>query len=139
MFRGHLGVDKIKIPTLELLNENCKRHFRRVPFQMKHRFAEKGLAKRNTIESPGQFSAEPAFHGMGVSQAVKMDISLRHIFGDPGTTLTLSGNGRARAYHVFKCAIERDLKDSVLEGFAQAPRNFEIAELQDQARIRRPP
>src|SRR6059036_1797281 len=106
---------------------------------MKHRFAKECLPQGNSVEAAHQFLLKPTFNGMGISETMEMDIGRLHLLGNPSTALPFARDRCTGLNHLIERAIEGDLKNSLIESFAQASGNFEISEFKDQTGIGRPP
>jgi hypothetical protein len=55
---------------------------------MKHAFTRKNATDFYAINAPDKFRSLPNFHAMGVTQAMKLDIGLKHFGSNPGAGLS---------------------------------------------------
>jgi hypothetical protein len=67
----HLAVDYAESALLEVCAQMREGDFRGIAHVGEHRFAVKGVANCDAIETAGEFAADPGFDAVGVTNAVQ--------------------------------------------------------------------
>src|SRR4051812_4903849 len=79
-----LRVEENEAALSQVLDQAEKRHLRRLPDVVKHRFAKESTADGDPVKAAGEFAVLPRLHGMGVTQLVKPGVTGDNLIVDPG-------------------------------------------------------
>lgn len=75
MRRDKLAIQQLPSPHQQPRDQMGQRHFAGIGAAADHRFAEKGAAQRDAIETADQVSILPTFHTMGITHGMKLGIA----------------------------------------------------------------
>src|ERR1700730_10444612 len=101
---------------------------------MKHRFAEKGAADRDAVESAREFVLAPRFDGMRVTKFVQSFVTLDDLGIDPGILSFGAG-----ANNFTETIVDLDFENLPALHAPQIVRNVKAIERNNGARIGREP
>lgn len=90
-------------------NQRCKCNFRCIRSVAKHRLAKNHATEINAIQATHQTTVNPGFNAVGMSVAVKLAVSLDHLFHNPSSRLTISTLACARPDYMIEVVVDSDL------------------------------
>lgn len=134
-----LAIDQGDVPAQELLDDGDKGDLGGIRREGKHRFAEKGRSKRDTVKPPHKAIFLPCFDAVGDTSFVKSNIGLFHLVGDPRSILAGAWDMRAGFDHLGKGGVDAQSVSVFAQVLSQAAVDQQIGTPQHKARIGRIP
>ena len=134
MFSHELAVEQGEIADLQARDKPGERDLGGVAHATEHAFAKEGAAELHAIDSAGQLIAAPDLDRMGVTRAVEREHGLLELGVDPGF-LAVGAAGD----HAGEIAVDRHREPPAPQRPHQPPGQVEAVQLEDAARVRRPP
>src|SRR5207244_3752860 len=129
-----LRIQERELSFPQMFDQRDERDLGSVAFAMKHRFAEKRTADRDTVKPAGESAFAPRLNRMSVSKLMQPLVTLDDLAIDPGIFAL-----RAGANHLAKCILALDLKNSFAGKAPQRVRDAKVVERNDRARMGREP
>src|SRR5438105_4237249 len=83
VWRDPLRVEQNKLLRAQVLNQRDERDLGGICDSMKHGFAKKCPANRDTVESSGELVFAPCFHRVRVAEPIQMDVAIDDFLVDP--------------------------------------------------------
>ena len=101
MIGRKLTVDQSESLLAQVLYEGHESDFRSVCDPKEHGFTEKATSQTDAVKSPDQYTIQPGFHRMGITDFMQSAVTLSHLIGYPGATILLT-QGRTAVNHLSK-------------------------------------
>ena len=135
MLSIHLAVDEGEALVAKAPDEGDEGRLRRVVLPAEHGLAEEHAAQGDAVESADELAGAPDFRGVGVAQAVELDIGLDHGLGDPGAVLAGPGRGGAGSDHGGEVAVQAELEPPPPKDPPHRLRDVELLGEEDESRV----
>lgn len=138
-----LAVNPLDVILQTKPDQGCQRQFGAIGYAGEHRLPEHGTPQVDAIQARLQLAIHPGLHAVGDAHFVQLNISLDHVFGDPGALLLWARAAGAGPHDSFKLSVESDfeaaLRTKTGQGLPQAAPHPKALSGEHHAGIGAPP